>query len=198
MFKRTVSNEPLHTLISPENFTARGQGDIPQEATTMYRIPEHQRFPSWPLAKKQKLVDSILRNYPIHAFIMVRRLEKGGQDEFCNIEDGQTRMTSLQEYLQNEYPSEAGDGPNDGKLFKELEPAMQERFKNYPVTIETFHGRGITDDVIAEIFNRLNSGKPLEQWKTAWRQRQVSFANEDTNPGVLDRDEDPPRAARQY
>jgi hypothetical protein len=38
---------------------------------------------------------------------------------------------------------------------------MKERFKNYQVTIETFHGRGITDDVIAEIFNRLNSGKPL-------------------------------------
>ena len=161
MFKRTVSNEPLYALISPENFTVRGNGETPQEATTQYRIAEHQRFPSWPLAKKQKLVDSILRNYPIHAFIMVRRLENGGQDEFCNIEDGQTRMTSLQEYLLNGYPSEAGDGLNDGKLFSELEPIMQERFKNYQVTIETFHGRGITDDVIAEIFNRLNSGKPL-------------------------------------
>jgi hypothetical protein len=161
MFKRTVSNEPLFTLISPENFTPRGNGDTPQEAITMYRIPEHQRFPSWSLVKKQKLVDSILKNYPIHAFIMVRRLENGGQDEFCNIEDGQTRMTSLQEYLLNGYPSEAGDGPNDGKLFSELDSVMQERFKNYQVTIETFHGRGITDDVIADIFNRLNSGKPL-------------------------------------
>lgn len=142
MFKRTVSNEPLFTLISPENFTPRGNGDTPQEAITMYRIPEHQRFPSWSLVKKQKLVDSILKNYPIHAFIMVRRLENGGQDEFCNIEDGQTRMTSLQEYLLNGYPNE------DGKLFSELDSVMQERFKNYQVTIETFHGRGITDDVV--------------------------------------------------
>jgi hypothetical protein len=92
---------------------------------------------------------------------MVRRVEKNGEDEFCNIEDGQTRMTSLQEYLLDGYPSEAGDGPNDGKLFSELDSASKERFKNYQVTIETFHGRGITDDVIAEIFNRLNSGKPL-------------------------------------
>jgi len=161
MFKRTVTNEPLYNLISSENFTVRGNGDTPQEATTMYRIPEHQRFPSWPLAKKQKLVDSILRNYPIHAFIMVRRHENGGENEFCNIEDGQTRMTSLQEYLLDGYPSEAGDGVNDGKLFSELEPIVKERFKNYSVTIETFFGRGITDDVIADIFNRLNSGKPL-------------------------------------
>ena len=161
MFKRTVTNEPLFNLISSENFTVRGNGDTPQEATTTYRISEHQRFPSWSLAKKQKLVDSIMRNYPIHAFIMVRRLENGGEVEFCNVEDGQTRMTSLQEYLLDGYPSEAGDGPNDGKLFSELEPAMKDRFKNYQVSIETFHGRGITDDAIAEIFNRLNSGKPL-------------------------------------
>ena len=161
MFKRTVTHQPLHDLISSENFTVRGNGDTPQEATTTYRISEHQRFPSWPLAKKQKLVDSVLRNYPIHAFILVRRLENGGELEFWNVEDGQTRMTSLQEYLLDGYPSEAGDGPNDGKLFSELEPAMKERFKNYQVNIETFYGRGVTDDVIAEIFNRLNSGKPL-------------------------------------
>jgi hypothetical protein len=161
MFKRTITNEPLYNIIAPENFTPRGNSDTPQEATTMYRIPEHQRFPSWSLSKKQKLVDSILRNYPIHAFIMVRRVEKNGEDEFWNVEDGQTRMTSLQEYLLDGYPTEAGDGPNDGKLFSELDPIMKERFKNYSVAIETFHGRGITNDVISEIFNRLNSGKPL-------------------------------------
>ena len=162
-FKRTVTQKPLFELIIPENFTPRGNGDMPAEANTLYRIPEHQRFPAWPTTKKQKLVDSIFKNYPIHAFIAIRHLVVDGDDvtEFCNIEDGQTRMTSLQEYMLNGYPSEAGDGPNDGKLYSELEPAMKERFKNYQVTLEVFSGRGITNDVIADIFNRLNSGKPL-------------------------------------
>lgn len=162
-FKRTVSNVPLFNLISTDNFTPRGVGDSPTEATTQYRIPEHQRFPSWSLSKKQKLVDSILKNYPIHAFIVIRCLKIVGEEvhDYCNVEDGQTRMTSLQEYLLDGYPSEAGDGPNDGRKFSELDSAVRERFKNYQVTIETFDGRGFNDDVISEIFNRLNSGKPL-------------------------------------
>lgn len=164
-FKRTVSHKPLSDLISPEHFTPRGTGDTPVESITMYRIAEHQRFPSWPLNKKQKLVDSIFRNYPIHAIIAIRHLIPDGIDviEFCNIEDGQTRMTSLQEFLLNEFPCEEDpDSPEtSGKLFKELDTVHQQRFKNYQVTLEIFSGRGITDDVISDIFNRLNSGKPL-------------------------------------
>lgn len=164
-FKRTVSHKPLSDLISPEHFTPRGTGDTPVESVTMYRIAEHQRFPSWPLNKKQKLVDSIFRNYPIHAIIAIRHLIPDGIDviEFCNIEDGQTRMTSLQEFLLNEFPCEEDpDSPEtSGKLFKELDTVHQQRFKNYQVTLEIFSGRGITDDVISDIFNRLNSGKPL-------------------------------------
>ncbi len=164
-FKRTASQKPLSDLISPEYFTPRGNGDTPVEASTLYRIAEHQRFPSWPLSKKQKLVDSIFRNYPIHAIIAIRHLIPDGIDviEFCNIEDGQTRMTALQEFLLNEYPCEEDpDSPEtSGKLFKELDTVYQQRFKNYQVTLEIFSGRGITDDVISDIFNRLNSGKPL-------------------------------------
>ena len=162
-FKRTVTQKPLFELINPENFTPRGNGDMPAEANTLYRIPEHQRFPSWPIAKQQRLVDSVFKNYPIHAFIAIRHLVADGDEitEFCNIEDGQTRMTALQEYMLDKYHSEAGDGPNDGKLYSQLEPTMKERFKNYQVTLEVFSGRGINSDVIADIFNRLNSGKPL-------------------------------------
>jgi hypothetical protein len=86
------------------------------------------------------LVDSIFKNYPIHAFIAIRHLVVDGDEvtEFCNIEDGQTRMTALQEYMLDGYHSEAGDAANDGKLYSELEPVMKERFKNYQVTLEVF------------------------------------------------------------
>jgi hypothetical protein len=162
--RRTVSQEPLYTIISPEFFTARGTEDAPVDADTMYRIPIHQRFPSWPLAKKQKLVDSVLRNYPIHAIIAIRQLQNNGQDvvEFCDIEDGQTRMTALQEYLMDEFACEQSpDAIGNGLKFSELTPAMQQCFRTYQVTMEVFSGRQITHDEIAEIFNRLNSGKPL-------------------------------------
>lgn len=162
--KRTVNQRPLSTIISPENFTPRGKCDLPEEATTEFRIPVHQRFPSWCLSKKQKLVDSVLRNYPIHSVIATRRLSNHGIDviEFCDIEDGQTRMTALQEYYMDEFSCESGEGSiGNGKKFSELPVAMKQDFMNYQVTLEIFSGRNITHDDIAEIFNRLNSGKPL-------------------------------------
>lgn len=138
--------------------------DTPVGSATEFRIPIHQRFPSWPLSKKRKLVDSVLRNYPIHAIIATRQLTNDGLNviEFCDIEDGQTRMTALQEYYMGEFACESGpDSIGDGKKFNELSPAMQQNFSNYQVTLEIFSGRNITHDDIAEIFNRLNSGKPL-------------------------------------
>lgn len=160
--RRTSSQEPLYSIVSEEFFTARGTGETPDDANTMYRIPAHQRFPSWPLAKKQKLVDSVLRNYPIHAIIAIRQLKNNGLDvvEYCDIEDGQTRMTALQEYLIDGFACDI-DGIGAGRLFSELPQAMQQSFRNYQVTLEVFSGRQITHDEIAEIFNRLNSGKPL-------------------------------------
>lgn len=164
-FKRTASQKPLSELISPEYFIPRGTGDSPVDSTTIYRIPAHQRFPSWPLSRKQKLVDSIFRDYPIHAIIAIRCLDYDGEqiDEYYNIEDGQTRMTVLQEYLLDKFPCEISDY-NDisGKRFSELDVVVQQRFKNYQVTLEVFTGRPkIKPDVVSEIFNRLNSGKPL-------------------------------------
>ena len=163
--KRSVNQKPLFELISPENFTPRGKGEIQESSKTEFRIPIHQRFPSWSLSKKQRLVDSVLRNYPIHAIIATRKLENDGLDVivYFDIEDGQTRMTALQEYYMDEFACECGDDSiGNGKKFSELSPTMKQHFINYQVTMETFSGdRNTTNNDIAEIFNRLNSGKSL-------------------------------------
>lgn len=163
--KRTVSQKALFELISPENFTPRGNKELPAEAATTYRIPEHQRFPSWKLEKKQLLVDSVLRNFPMHTIIGCQQIDRdveGEPIEIVNIEDGQSRLTALQEFLLNEYPTEEGNGPLDGKFFKELSPETKERFRTYQVTLEVLSLRGKeSQDNIVEIFARLNGGKPI-------------------------------------
>jgi hypothetical protein len=83
-------------------------------------------------------------------------------DEFCDIEDGQTRMTTLQEYFLDGFACDSDENSvGMGCKFSELPFALQQHFLNYQVTREVFHGRQATDEHIAEIFNRLNSGKPL-------------------------------------
>lgn len=153
---------PLMALIGEEYFTPRQEGDAP--ITTYYRVPDHQRFPDWKLYKKQRLVDSVLKNFPIHAIIGVeqKKIQNNAIVEWCDIEDGQTRMTYLQEFYHNKFRCEEGiTCAGSGCYFKDLSPILQERFKNYQVSLEKFRGDNISSDDIAEIFTRLNSGKPL-------------------------------------
>jgi hypothetical protein len=160
---RSMVTIALIGLISEEAFTPRQEGDAP--ITTEYRVPDHQRWPAWSLDKKQRLVDSVLKNFPIHAIIGVERRRIINEDtieEWCDIEDGQTRMTYLQDFYLGKYPCERGpDCIGNGCYFSELSTTLQQRFTNYQVSLEKFKGNNITIDHIAEIFTRLNSGKPL-------------------------------------
>jgi hypothetical protein len=152
----------LFSLISEDKFTSKRDEDSP--ITTYYQVPDHQRFPDWPLYKKQRLVDSILKNFPIHAIIGVeqKKIQDNRIVEWCDIEDGQTRLTYLQEFMMNKYPCESGsDCIGNGCRFSELPILLQQRFMNYQISIEMFRGDNITSDDIAEIFTRLNGGTPL-------------------------------------
>ena len=40
-----------------------------------YRIPEHQRHPKWSLVKKQKLLDSVFRNYTMSGFVTTEHFD---------------------------------------------------------------------------------------------------------------------------
>ena len=157
--RRQVNQMTLIELISPEAFTPRGNGDVPVDSTSTYRIADYQRFPSWPLHKKQRLVESVLKDYPIHAFIMTRH-NPSGEEEFYYVEDGQTRMTALQEYLQDGFACEPGT-IGEGRKFSELPKKLQTAFETYQVTVEIFKSTPGSTDEMADIFDRLNSGKPL-------------------------------------
>lgn len=162
MITRTMITVALFSLISEDKFTSKRDEDSP--ITTYYQVPDHQRFPDWPLYKKQRLVDSVLKNFPIHAIIGVekKKIQDNRIIEWCDIEDGQTRLTYLQEFMMNKYPCESGsDCIGNGCRFSELPILLQQRFMNYQISIEMFRGDNITSDDIAEIFTRLNGGTPL-------------------------------------
>jgi len=157
--RRQVNQMTLIELISPEAFTPRGTGDVPVDSSSTYRISDEQRFPSWALYKKQRLVESVLKDYPIHAFIMTRH-NPSGDEEFYYVQDGQTRMTALQEYLLDGFACEPGT-IGDGRKFSELPKKLQTAFETYQATVEIFKSTAGSTDEMADIFDRLNSGKPL-------------------------------------
>ena len=110
------------------NFMDRDNSDL------LFRIPEHQRFPCWNKDKKQKLVDSVLNNYPIHSIICSKHYDicDTKVKEYYDIEDGQTRLSILQSYFNGDFTNE------HGYYFGDLSRSSQRILENYEVSIKEF------------------------------------------------------------
>jgi len=123
-----------------------------------YRIPAHQRFDSWSINQKKKLVDTILQDFIILPIIVTSHGDVTGI--YYNIQDGQTRLTALHEFANNKFPA------FDGRFFKDLSEEERVRFMTYQIDVKHIEKNRDTterefDEIIAEMFERLNSGKPL-------------------------------------
>ncbi len=131
--------------------------------TRRYRIPAHQRFPSWPEEVKRKLIDTILQDFPLGSIIVTSHAEitsGGNAQQYFNIQDGQTRLSALHEFVNNKFPA------IDGRFYRDLSEEERARFNNYQISWELIEkSETITDrefeEIIADMFERLNSGKPL-------------------------------------
>ena len=159
---RTVYQRTLSELINPTAFEQRTspEGYAP---STLYRIPEHQRFSVWKIKQMQRLVESVMNNLPIHAIIVTKNNDVLFEPvtnapiitEYFNVEDGQNRMNALQSFYLDKFPT------LDNRLYSQLSPAEQAEFLTYQVTVEVFavNGNvGYSRDLMAHVFERLNAG----------------------------------------
>jgi hypothetical protein len=161
-FRRRISRDrstkALYTII--EFFDPEESRNL---GTRRYRIPAHQRFPSWPEEVKQKLIDTILQDYPLGSIIVTSHVEVsagGGVQQYFNIQDGQTRLSALHEFANNKFPTK------DGRYYRNISVEERARFDNYQISWELIEKADATtdrefDEIIADMFERLNSGKPL-------------------------------------
>ena len=147
-----------------------------------FRIPEHQRFPNWNKDKKKLLINSILNNYPIHSIICSKHHDfiDNKVKEYLDIEDGQTRLSILQEYYEGGFADEYGN------YFEDLSLSDQRIFENYEVSIEVIEVED--ENEIHEIFDRLQMGQPLRDCDKFWNwksQPLVKYALELIGTGLL-------------
>lgn len=63
---------------------------------------EYQRGPVWSSAQKKRLIDSVLRSYPIPLIYLhhIKRSVAGMQREDLEVIDGQQRINSLYEFRE--------------------------------------------------------------------------------------------------
>ena len=152
---RDQTTRRLISIIAADLFDPNADRSL---GSKRYRVPEHQRWPSWPLHYKVALVDTIFKDYPIGAVILSTHRDAGNKT-FYDVEDGQTRLTALQEFILDKYKW-------NGKLYSELTPDERAEFDSYSVRVDVVEpGETMTADEyrahIADMYERLNSSKPL-------------------------------------
>ena len=163
---REQTTRSLISIVSPQRFdpTDRVGSD------KLIRVPEHQRHPSWPQANKERLVDSVMSNYPIGQITMTKHNDINGE-EYFNVQDGQTRMGALQEFVMDQFPWK-------GRLYSEMTADERAGFNNFVIQVDIFKKERIMhqtefDGIICEIFERLNSGKPLTDNDKYWNRKDT-------------------------
>ncbi|STY67936.1 DUF262 domain-containing protein [Micrococcus luteus] len=123
--------------------------------------PEFQRGEVWTIARQQRLVDSVLREWyipPIHVVV------NNANEEM--VLDGQQRLSSVVAFMDDEFPVNGLIDPLDdaikqlgGLKFSELPEDVAERFRSF--VIQTVKITGHHPQESNEFFFRLNQGVSL-------------------------------------
>lgn len=149
----------------------RFQTADPDIATIIRRIqketidlqPDFQRGEVWSVAKKQRLIDSILRRWhvpPIHL------VAKGGGR--FDVLDGQQRLTSIRDFMNGLFPVDGAIEPIvpefaqlNGLRFSQLPPEVRDEFESFAIRVFELHD--YTPDEPHELFFRLNQPVALTE-----------------------------------
>ena len=155
---RELTNLTIQQII--EDFSPRGEKDIPDITINKYRIPLHQRHFIWSDLLQTTLIDTVMNNYPIPSIQLIRCIEKDGEGRrmFYNIEDGQQRLTTLYLFMKDKFGVEI----NGNVLkFSELTQNTKIQFLTYRIQCDIYDEEQITIEDRIKIFHRINSSKPL-------------------------------------
>ena len=169
IFEKDDDDEYIHFDATEDRRTSRKK----------YRIALHQRFNKWSHKAKETIIESIFLNYIIGSLSLSQHVDREHIGNFYyDIEDGQSRLTVIQEYIEDEFPFK-------GKVFSELTDSQKNRFMNYkfPKEITTVsRTRGDTAEIkdhYYENFDRINRGKELKDNDKYWCRKDkpmVKFA----------------------
>lgn len=131
-----------------------------------------QRSFVWEKHRMSELIWSIIMGYPIPPIYAERGESDSDKVKIYDVMDGQQRNTSIYKYIKDEfaltelkpipYLDENGNECEidiSGKKFSELEEELQDVIKDATITVKYYDN--LDQAQKAEMFRRLNNGKPL-------------------------------------
>ena len=131
-----------------------------------------QRSFVWEKHRMSELIWSIIMGYPIPPIYAERGESMNDKVKIYDVMDGQQRNTSIYKYIKDEfaltqlkpipYLDENGNECTvdiSGKKFSELEEELQDIIRDATITVKYYDD--LDQSQKAEMFRRLNNGKPL-------------------------------------
>ncbi|MDQ3667811.1 MAG: DUF262 domain-containing protein [Acidobacteriota bacterium] len=120
-----------------------------------YEIPDWQREEVWDKAKKQRLIDSILRGWKLPKFYFLKT-----SDGEYEVVDGQQRLAAIFEFCSNELTLGKESAKRfGGPLYGDLPQQVADGFDDFEIEYDVIEDA--TDEELKEFFQRLQAGLPL-------------------------------------
>lgn len=124
--------------------------------------PDFQRGEIWDNKRRQRLIDSLLREWYVPAIHIVR----GTDDSLEIVLDGQQRLAAIRDFFNNQFPVDGTIVPANeliqslhGLRFSELPPAIRRRLKRFALPCVTL--KNFDPEEPNELFFRLNQAYNL-------------------------------------
>jgi uncharacterized protein DUF262 len=164
--------------LSPDFMVKTNALDVRISAVQLERhlydnYPPFQRDKVWAPNMKRYLIDSILRGFYVPAILVYRETDAFGAQKYWVI-DGQQRLSTIFEFLDNKFPTmrrDRSDEPNyvpvePNKLYRELSQTAQNRLLAF-----TLHFRVLEDipgGLLGVMFRRLQYQQRLTSAEKLW------------------------------
>lgn len=117
---------------------------------------EYQRAPGlWPNASRSYFIDTILEGYPFPKIYFHEYLDRKSKKVRTEIVDGQQRITTIQDFLNDKFSLGKNSPKYAGLRFSELDEEIQDRFLFYTVSTDVIRDAGRPE--ILQMFRRMNA-----------------------------------------
>lgn len=162
------------------NWTVKNLKSMYDEKETLsFNHPIQRQSAQWDNEQQSLLIHSMLANFPVPA-VYVHKTEsievdaKGKHSYTYSVLDGKQRMTTVFSFINGEYAL-SEDIPDveiedvtyeiAGKYFEDLDEDVQQKILRFRFNIQAFED--VTDEMIEDIFFRLNNSTPLTKSQKA-------------------------------
>ena len=109
----------------------------------------------WPPSARSYFIDTILMGFPFPKLYFYEALDRSSRRVIREIVDGQQRITSIMDFIQDKFRLTSVSREYQGAKFSELSDEIQMEFLSHPIPVDVI--RNATKADILEMFRRMNA-----------------------------------------